>query len=94
MLVKQIIDQLEQSDTAGADAYEIAKVCFLDWALGLEGEATTTAARLALQSPAAQNANSEAASVFVSFLTDAIKTMPHATPRRRRSDRTGRGLYC
>lgn len=85
MSATQILNGLERSTATGEEADQVARLGFLEWAFGLEGEATPAEARAALASPAAQRPASAAACAFVTFLHQAAQPMARGFRRRRRA---------
>lgn len=81
MTATLILDGLERSTATGDEAHVVARMGFLEWAFGLEGEATPAEARAALEAPAAKAPESDAAQAFVAFLRQA--TQPVSTGFRR-----------
>ncbi|MEO3416409.1 hypothetical protein AAFO92_17295 [Roseovarius sp. CAU 1744] len=84
MSISRILDGLEVIDATGADALQAARLGFLEWAFCARDGGTPQAARAALGSRAVQNASSDAARAFVSFLQEATQPL---TPRPRRRTR-------
>lgn len=84
MTAARILDGLERSDATGPEADSVARMGFLEWAFGLEGEVTPAKARAALDSEAAQRPGSDAACAFVLFLRQATRPMSGAARRGRR----------
>ena len=84
MTARQILDGLERSTATGAEADSVARMGFLEWAFGIEGEATAAEARAVLASPQAQQPESPAACKFVSFLRQASVPMSRSPVRRGR----------
>lgn len=78
----RIIDGLERSPATGAQAMQVARMGFLQWACAAEGLVTAQMARMALESPAARRAESAAARAFVGFLQEASRECL-ALPMRR-----------
>ena len=84
MTARRILDGLERSTATGAEADAVARLGFLEWAFGLEGDATAAEARAALASPQAQRPASAAACAFVSFLRQASVPVSRTAARRGR----------
>ncbi|WP_397541256.1 hypothetical protein [Roseovarius salis] len=84
MTATRILHGLERSAAKGDEADGIARLWFLEWVFGLDGEATPAEARAALASRAAQNAESAAACAFVRFLRQAAQPVAPEMRRRRR----------
>ena len=84
MSATRILDGLERSTATGAEADTVARLGFLEWAFGLEGEATPNEARMALATPGAQRPGSAAACAFVSFLHQATQPISRRACRRGR----------
>jgi hypothetical protein len=82
MSFQRIMDGLERSPATGAQAVQVARMGFLHWACGVEGPVTTQMVRAALDCPAAQAAESDAARAFVGVLQEASR-MCLARPMRR-----------
>ena len=85
MTATRILDGLERSTATGDEADSIARLGFLEWAFGLDGEITPRQARDALASPAAQKADSAAARAFVGFLHEAARPIARSLVRRGRA---------
>nr|WP_231125848.1 hypothetical protein [Roseovarius gahaiensis] len=87
MCVTRILDGLEASDAIGAEADAMARLGFLEWVFSETELVTATAARDALDCPAARNAASPAAQAFVGFLQHAGHNgaLSGAGRRRRRA---------
>ena len=85
MTATRILNGLERSTATGDEADTVARLGFLEWAFGLEGDATPGAARAALASPAAQEAGSDAARAFVGFLHQAAQPIACRLVRRGRN---------
>lgn len=84
MTATRILNGLERSTATGPEADQVARLGFLEWAFGLEGEATPAEARAALASPEAQRPASAAACAFVTFLHQASQPMTRGFRRGRR----------
>lgn len=82
MTVARIIHGLETLTATGPDAATAARLGFLEWAFCARDGGTPQAARDALDSHAARNAQSDAARVFVGYLRQATFA-PLAKGRRR-----------
>ncbi|WP_417728963.1 hypothetical protein [Roseovarius sp.] len=82
----QIMDGLESSHATGTQAMQAARMGFLQWACAVDGPVTAQMARVALESPAARQAESAAARAFVGFLQEASRdclTLPMRRSRAR-----------
>jgi len=84
MSATRILNGLERVSATGPEADNVARLGFLEWVFGLEGEDTAAKARAALACPAAQRPESPAACAFVSFLRQASRPVSHEVRRRRR----------
>ena len=84
MTAARILDGLERSEATGAEADNVARMGFLEWACGLEGEVTPAKAKAALDSAEAQGPESDAACAFVVFLRQATQPMMGGARRGRR----------
>lgn len=84
MSATRILNGLERSTATGPEAETVARLGFLEWAFGLEGEATPDEARVALATPEAQQPGSAAARAFVSFLRQAAQPVSRIDSRRGR----------
>lgn len=84
MTATRILDGLERSEATGAEADSVARLGFLEWAFGLEGEVTPAKAKAALDSAEAREPESDAACAFVVFLRQATKPMRGSLRRGRR----------
>ena len=60
MTATRIVQGLERSETTGAEAAMVARMGFLEWVLGLDGDATAQTAKAALAEPCLQQATSPA----------------------------------
>ncbi|KZY35966.1 hypothetical protein A3731_16420 [Roseovarius sp. HI0049] len=78
------MDGLERSDATGPEADSVARLGFLEWAFGLEGEVTPAKAKAALDSAEAQGPESDAACAFVLFLRQATRPVTGGLRRGRR----------
>ena len=85
MTATRILNGLERSTATGDEADSMARLGFLEWAFGLECDATPGAARAALASAAAQRADSDAARAFVAFLNEAAQPIAQRLVRRARN---------
>jgi len=84
MTVTRIIDALEESPAAGAQACAAGRLGFLEWVFDTPGPVTVQMAREALSEPAAQAAKSAAARAFVNYLEEACTSIAARPARRRR----------
>jgi len=84
MTATRILDGLERSDATGPEADSVARLGFLEWAFGLEGEVTPAKAKAALDSAEAQGPESDAACAFVLFLRQATRPVTGGLRRGRR----------
>ena len=84
MTAARILDGLERSEATGAEADNVARMGFLEWAFGLEGEVTPAKAKAALDSAEAQGPESDAACAFVVFLRQATRPVSGGLRRGRR----------
>ena len=84
MGVTRILDGLEASDAAGAEADAVARLGFLEWIFATPDSVTPAMVARALDSPAARNAASPAAQAFVAVLRQAHGTTLCPPVRRRR----------
>jgi len=83
--VLRILQGLERSPATGDEAEGMARLGFLEWMFALEGASAARGhARAALQSDAAQAAESAAARAFVRFLQQATWALPPAQVRKGR----------
>lgn len=85
MSLDRILDGLEQSNSTGAQAFDHARVGFLEWAVSLSGPVTPNVARAALAAPAVLAAQSAAARAFVGYLEQASHTAHMKNLRRGRA---------
>ena len=85
MSLIRILDALENSPTAGAQAHAAARMGFLEWVFAAPGPVTAQMARDALAEPAARQAQSAAARAFVEHLKEACIAGLGSPARRGRT---------
>ena len=87
MVLRRILDGLEQSRAQGAEAQSMARLGFLEWVLSSPEGITAQDAKEALQQPDVQEAESAAAQEFGTFLEQATVQVPTRRSRRMRGER-------